>query len=484
MGRMSKVFIVISDLHLGAGPLDDCDGELEKLLVSFIMDLCSRPSEIELIINGDFLDFAQAPPWSGPELESTTPLGIPLCFTEEQSAEKLKAIAGEHAAVFNVLGEFLAANSEHRLVINPGNHDVDFFWHDVREVFVSKVSERVRGVRGQIYFNLSQVYRPEQLPNVWIEHGNQYDPANWFYVDEYDAFTGSRDGRKLYWDAQNQPVFKDRAGVRRLYECLGTRFLIKFLNKLDEDYPFVDNVKPFSRFLSIFGASVFARGYGPLKAALAVWRMTRYLGGAIGTDHGGLLNVHQTPIDPVAALLAKEVKRMSVEQRTAFHRALRSRGFDLDRSALLYLEDAVLGERLLMFLSENLDLLDGLPDATGAYLESAGGRDAGGYLTLASRFTVNETKELARAAQRIIAENGVDAVIMGHTHEPVKQLPNLRYFNTGSWTRNYRGGDERMRSWEILRPGSGRLFPYELNYVEIQPDIQDSLRMLTYANGS
>ena len=62
-----------------------------------------------------------------------------------------------------------------------------------------------------------------------------------------------------------------------MLECIGTRFLNRFLNQLDEAYPYVDNVKPFSRFLEIFGASVFFRGYGPLKALVAVGSMVKYL---------------------------------------------------------------------------------------------------------------------------------------------------------------------------------------------------------------
>jgi hypothetical protein len=44
------------------------------------------------VINGDFLDFVQAEPWQSPDFESETPDGVPLCFTQEQSLQKLESI--------------------------------------------------------------------------------------------------------------------------------------------------------------------------------------------------------------------------------------------------------------------------------------------------------------------------------------------------------------------------------------------------------
>jgi hypothetical protein len=306
--------------------------------------------------------------------------------------------------------------------------------------------------------------------------------VNWFYVDEYDESVGVRAGRKLYWSEQHPPIFKDQHGKERLYECLGTRFLIKFINRLDADYPFVDNVKPYSRFLRIFGLSAFVRGYGPVKAALAVWRMLFYLGGASVTDPGGLLAAHDAEIPPLALLLSEELKNLSKTRRILLHKEIRARGFDLVQPALMYLEDAELCKPLLLFLSENLDLLNDLPGNSVSYLEHTKSVEADGYLTLAKGYNVDETKELKRAATRIIQEHGASMVIMGHTHEPVNRSAQLPYINTGSWTHNYDLREERIRSWEVLRSGSNKLFPYELNYVEIISGISESVRMRTYEN--
>lgn len=475
---MPKTTLIISDLHVGAGPLDDCDEEVEAHLVSFIETICIRNHPVELIINGDFLDFAQAPPSHGRELESVSPLGIPLCFTEEQSRAKLRAIIEDHPAPFDSLGNFLAANPENRLVINPGNHDADCFWPRVRTDFQSRVLKGTRTDSQRLLFNLTSVYKLA-APNIWIEHGNNYDPSNQFHIDEYDPFAGSHSGRTLYWDEEKPPILTDKRGIPRLYECLGTKFMIQFLNYLDRYYPFVDNVKPFNKFLSVFGASVFVNGYGPIKASLAVWRMLKYVTENTVIDPAGVLSAQEVENNPLALQLAEKIKQLSVEQSHAFHQAIRERAFELDRSALTLLQDPEMSVPFLVFLSENLDLLDIFPEDDPAYL--SGRSDGSGYLAISKRGFADETAELMRAAQSIIAERRADTVIMGHTHEPVSDS-GLRYFNTGSWTRNYDFKDRKLTSWEILKPGSQKYFPYELNYVELS-DLAEP-RMETYARGN
>jgi UDP-2,3-diacylglucosamine pyrophosphatase LpxH len=330
----------------------------------------------------------------------------------------------------------------------------------------------------RLVFNLTSVYRPNSA-RVWIEHGNNYDASNQFHIDEYDPLEGTHSGRSLYWDEEKPPILKDKRGIPRLYECLGTKFMIQFLNYLDKDYPFVDNVKPFKKFLQVFGASVFVSSHGPIKANLAVWRMLRYVTENAVTDPAGLLPAVEVESNPIALLIAERIKQLSVEQSRAFHQAIRERKFELDRSALTLLQDPEMSLPFLFFLAENLDLLDIFPEDDPAYLRSS--TDNSGYLTLSKRGFVNETEELMRAARSIIADCGAETVIMGHTHEPVSDS-GLHYFNTGSWTRNYDFKDRKLTSWEILRPGSQKYFPYELNYVELSDSTEP--RMETYTRGN
>ena len=62
--------LVISDIHIGSGPLDDVRCRVEGGLAWFAEGHCGEPGPTTLVINGDFLDFAQAEPWQSKELES------------------------------------------------------------------------------------------------------------------------------------------------------------------------------------------------------------------------------------------------------------------------------------------------------------------------------------------------------------------------------------------------------------------------------
>lgn len=475
----ANLIVVISDLHVGAPPLDDCDEELERQFVGFIGELCAQGADVELVVNGDFLDFAQAAPWRGSELESESPLGVPLCFTEEQSVAKLESIIKAHAPVFEALGEFLRAKPANRVVILPGNHDADFFWTRVRTLFADAVCGEGDRVRDRLTFHLERFYLSPRCPRVWIEHGNQYDPINSFYVEEFDPEVGTRDGKKLRWSQAAPPILADLDSRPRLYECVGTRFLIRFMNQLDADYPFVDNVKPFSKFLTVFGMSALAGGYGPLKVSFAVYGMFRYLLGLGLGNASDFLGLEKEEGAPLGAYFSGVLESLSADDRKAFARKLSERGFKVEAPLTMYVQDAIMAERLFTFLSENLDLLDPLPPPHASSYLGVG--DDSGYLSLARGFTVDETKELSRAAQKLIEQRQLDAVVMGHTHERVSPPASPRYFNTGSWTRYYNFGEKKLQPWSLLRENSYRLFPYQLNYAEISPERDDPVRMKTYS---
>lgn len=274
---MDRWLAIISDLHISEGQLDDFDDELEAQLTAFLEWLGSRPEPAELVINGDFLDFVQASPWSGRSLEGQTAEGYPLCFTEQQSCEKLVNIKAAHPQTFAALGNFLS-REQNRLVILPGNHDPDFFWPLIRE----RTAEFLGVAAGsqQLHFCLDRSYRPERSRWLLIEHGHQYDDVNSFFVN----------GRE-HWSTVNPPILTAKGGENRLYECTGTRFLIRYLNSIDARYPYVDNVKPFSRFLRIFGASALTPGWGPLDAAVSVTMMLGYLTRSAATRPQDIMGV-------------------------------------------------------------------------------------------------------------------------------------------------------------------------------------------------
>jgi UDP-2,3-diacylglucosamine pyrophosphatase LpxH len=454
---------VISDLHIGAGPLDDCDHELEAGLCAFIQHLAKDGTEHELVIAGDFLDFAQAPPTEGRDLSATSARGIPLCFTEAQSNEKLDAILNAHPSVGASLSEFLRGNRGNRLVIMPGNHDADFFWPSVRAAFIDDIVRGTPSIRARIRFHLDPVYRPPTAPAIWIEHGHQYDPLNSFFVD----------GEPL-WSETNPPILIDTRGVPRLLECIGTRFMVRFMNRLDALYPFVDNVKPFTRFLKLFGASIFASGHGPKKVAFAILALLRFVGQTDVRRVGDLLST-DTP-DAVAFSLANLLRRgFNEDTRRTLQGRLRDAGFNIDRPLTMLVEDPARSDALVAFIADRLDLLDGLDEADVSDL--LGAED--GTLALGQEFLFgDETKRLIRAAQTIIDRGDATQVIMGHTHEPVVRGAPSPYLNIGCWTRYYTfEPKERTRPFHILGEGGYEAFPYRLQYAEIEGTAPATLRV-------
>jgi UDP-2,3-diacylglucosamine pyrophosphatase LpxH len=443
--------VVISDLHLGEGVLDDFDGELEAHLVAFLQWLGTLPQPVELIVNGDFLDFAQATPWRGSDLEGATPAGAPLCFTEQQSVDKFGAIRDAHRATFDAVRRFLAARDGNRLVVIPGNHDADFFWPGVRREFVEACASG--DLARRITIPLARVYRPETAPWLWVEHGHQHDPVNAFFVDGEER-----------WSADKPPIMTAADGTRRLYECIGTRFLIRFMNGLDARYPLVDNVKPFSRFLKIFGASALRWGRGPLDGVIAVAQMTAYLVQTLASRDGDLLEVARED-GPAANPLATWFRNASPADRERLRAALRDGGFRLRLGLDMALERPEEAERIMDFLGTHLDLVAGLGDGDGALLGASPGT-----LALGASFLGDETRDLRVGAQGAAAREGVTTVIMGHTHQPVEDVGGYTYFNTGSWTRYYVFEDsEKTVPWRMLREGSYERFPYRLRYAFVEP---------------
>lgn len=468
---MDTSLLVVSDFHIGCGALDDFDAELEQHFAAFLAREAAHDSPVELVINGDLLDFVQAPPYQGSELETSAQNQIALCFTESQSLTKLSAILEAHQNTMAGLRNFLDRNPDHRIVILPGNHDADFFWKSVRDRFIADLAAGDPSRRARIRFHLDRVYRPEACPEIWIEHGHQFDLLNRFFLSDTE-----------YWSEKVPPIWNPGAGSPRLIECIGTRFLIRYLNAIDSRYPFVDNVKPFSRFLKIFCASALS-GSGSIKVAVAVAALLRYMAVSVYTGQANDLLAWQGKDDAgPQPLLIDAVGKLPEHQRKALSDAIMAAGYPGDAARLtMALRDEDEGPRLIAFLGEHLDLLSVFEsqDTADDDVLSLDGDDE--TLGLLKGFRANETKDLQNAADAVLkAHPDVQAVIMGHTHEPVN-TPESRYFNTGSWTRYYRfRKDEATRPWKVLKDNSYEDFPYELNYVEINCHSKLSVAMKNY----
>jgi len=233
-----KIKLVVSDLHLGFGKTlqDGSTNPLEEFyfdekLIEFIHYYSSgefRDAEVELIINGDFLNFLQVD-YKGHYL---------TVVTETVSVEKLQGIIDGHPAVFRALREF--AQLEGRSITYVvGNHDQCMLWPGTRALLNETLGTSVR-YKNIVYF----------FDGVHIEHGHMHEAAN-------------RLDPKKFFLKKNLPE-------PILNLPFGSHFFIDFVLKIKQKHPHVDKVRPFKRMIrwALFNETTFT-----LKS---IWSLAKY----------------------------------------------------------------------------------------------------------------------------------------------------------------------------------------------------------------
>ncbi|MFN7455295.1 MAG: hypothetical protein ACK5RO_11620 [Pseudobdellovibrionaceae bacterium] len=212
---LKKIKVVISDLHLGKGKILPTGGinSLEEFffsekLVEFIHYYSSgafRDYQVEIIINGDFLNFLQVD-FRGHYL---------TVLTEGVCLDVLRSIVEGHQNVFKALSEF-AAKPGNEITYVVGNHDQAMLWPGCREYLNQAIGTSVRYKNIVYYFD-----------GVHIEHGHMHEAAN------------RLDPRRFF-------LKKDLAEPI-LNLPFGSHFFVEFVLKIKQHYPFVDKIRPFSK---------------------------------------------------------------------------------------------------------------------------------------------------------------------------------------------------------------------------------------------
>jgi UDP-2,3-diacylglucosamine pyrophosphatase LpxH len=204
---------VISDLHLGAGPKDDLeDFHYDELLATWLAEL--EPEKPTVVINGDFIDFAQIPPLDVPKDRE-------LLWDEATSLVKLEVALEAHAKVFDALQGLIVGGGT--LVLTVGNHDLDLAWSGVG----ARLRDRL-GKPDEKHFHI-ETKGAFVDRGLHVEHGYYFAPENC--------------PRKPY------DFIHDVDGHRYLERVWGTDFVLRFYNHYEKDLPFIDNVKPALRVL-------------------------------------------------------------------------------------------------------------------------------------------------------------------------------------------------------------------------------------------
>jgi hypothetical protein len=130
---------------------------------------------------------------------------------------------------------------------------------------------------------------------------------------------------------------------------------------------------------------------------------------------------------------------------------------------------------LLDFALAHLDALDDVRIEQGML---GLGDDDDGMLTLKGGFKINETKVLRDAAAGLVKKPGIEAVVMGHTHE---RVDDPTYKNTGSWTRywEFKPGEPTPTWLEMVRKQAE--LPLSPRYALISEDRTHPVQLVDFA---
>jgi UDP-2,3-diacylglucosamine pyrophosphatase LpxH len=429
------VTIVVSDLHVGGGSADPGDDHVSdrQQFASFVREQAATPEgergDIELIINGDFLEFAQV------ETSAYTLGSSEYWCSEEESLTKLRTILRGHSEIFAALAEFQSARDgggRNLVTLAAGNHDVDLCW--------PRVQEEIRAATGPVAFEYGKEWYERHGGALAVCHGHQFDPANVFE----------------HW---SNPIL-DAPDGPRLEMCAGTLFMVKFVNWLEKDYPFSDNIKPVTGLAGILWKE---KRLGLLAAG---WTLARFLARhptvALGVDE-----VDQK----VGPLLLQSLKYNAQfrEGLTRLYREVKGRPAatpDEVREALGD-EDSLFD--FLMEMMPRVPPTEWLPvfEGVGPITLGVGDHD-GVTLRVAQAGAVSDKEALNQEARRRLeGAGGPEVIVMGHTHQPDElHAGGGVYFNPGSWTRYAELSKMKSLTLEDLRRESD--YPYQLNYVRVE----------------
>jgi UDP-2,3-diacylglucosamine pyrophosphatase LpxH len=437
----SAAVFVISDLHLAAGRGPDgtypgtenffADASLKRFLEH--AHESSQPGKALLIINGDFIDFLRITEgpcsdldyqewqatlaeigrqWTIDELrKSVSPREI-RCHTEPQSkiarkvlktfgispdgfglktnafksVWKLAAVVGGHPEFFDALAEWLRKG--HKLIVVKGNHDLEWYWLDVRNYLRLALAEKLNLQTGQA---IQQELVHTVLPNVtFIDDGLLIDGH--FYVEHGHRFD-------KYTNVQGGPVWGDGQELNIPFGSFMNRYLINFI---ELDYPYLDNVRPTSSILPLLVRERFPLALKLLFVHLPfMLRVIRknywdYMFRRVLVTLGAVL----IPVVAVGAFEWPAVKEL------IGHLTGGSTSSNPIRTALLSFGSSLGGLVFSYFLSR-----------------------------VVAYFQLEEPDSLSKNAREEFVKNPDYRIItFGHTHNPDQTLTNGRwFFNTGTW---------------------------------------------------
>jgi UDP-2,3-diacylglucosamine pyrophosphatase LpxH len=425
---MREVFL-ISDLHLGGvqPTVPDSDDRGFRIcthgqdLARFVLALADKPAQIELIINGDGVDFlAEADEGGG---------WTAFVADQRRATAKLDAIMDRDPEYFRALGTFVAKG--HRLTVLLGNHDIELSLPAVRRRFAERL-----GIDGRHDYQFIYDGEAYHVGRALVEHGNRYDPWN---VVDYDAL---RRVRSLL--SRSQPVPDEYT----FGAPAGSFMVSDVLNPIKAEYRLIDLLKPetgaalpvllalepgYRKVLTRVAAlSLKARKHRMAEAALPSFAgdisstsADTFASGGFASDIGAFTpdGGPMVPAPDALAVVLHEV--MKGTEGEVLRAAPPDPGFASDISTFEVV-DRTFGLARMLLSSDRAGVTARLPALLAAVRclqnDTSFARDA------------ESLTEYIDAA-RDLAKGGFDYVIFGHTHlaRDIAMDAGARYLNSGTW---------------------------------------------------
>lgn len=428
-----KTSYVLSDLHLAEGDLGDgmvlgtenffADREFHGLLNHLIASRKGKDSNMQLIINGDFVDFIRITKipqaheldlWQS-EIDLT---GISLDVSNETFNEKevkyglrtndykslwklFLSIKG-HALLFEALALWVLDGN--KLIINAGNHDPEWYWPLVQKYFRKKLLQLAKSLKPKaaISPDFEQLICFETsaftiYDRVRIEHGHNYDRMTQT-CDDYEL------KKCLGEEDLSLPHYK-----RELFLPFGSFFNRYLVNRVEFSFPYVDNL---------------TTGKAMLRAlldedVLVVWSILK--------DYG-LYSIY---------VATKNFKAAITSLIITFATTLLPLGLLLFLLYNSFVREAQVFESLpplinfivvtvVNFLAPYI-----VKVIINGFMKSIGWKD----------------KPLHEKAFDLISNTEEEVIVLGHNHDPQHLIKNgKQYINPGSWTKKYVFKYQRVQS--------------------------------------
>lgn len=338
---VDHLVVILSDLELGGGGPND-DFPHDEWFAELLERYASSPDPVDLVFNGDTLDFLKIPTPSAPAHH----------VTEADALAELEVILGAHGRIIEALGRFLRAPARRCIHFVTGNHDL--------ELLFPAVQRRIREAIGldaedpRVCFPGFEL----RLGELHIEHGSQVDPL--FRVDPSAPFV-------------------EHGGQTILAQPWGSVALLSAALPLEPELAFLDRVKPRELMFAAlpeardlllgrmkrYWTGPFVRdaieGRDPLRSvSWGLFRevLNRFLraDSSVGGDSGHYMQLLQKPDGPRAVFLGHvhtPSRRDWADRRLIVGGALRDE-FTIDPSGRLlgqlpkvWLEARMAGEKLV-----------------------------------------------------------------------------------------------------------------------------------------